>query len=137
MRVCTQCREIKDLEDFHKNKKESLGRMYYCKVCWKSRMRKQNNSYGIGVYSLVDKESGSIVYVGSGQLRARYHCHKQASGIIPFLHMLIERNGFERYEYRILEILESPKDLKGREQFYIDLYRPIANLKNAIKKERP
>ena len=87
---------------------------------------------GCRVYCYVDKLTQEVVYVGSTSWgNHRGLVHKRAAGSVPIFHALIKENGYDRYEYRILEIIESPQSLKVREQFYMDLYQPICNIKKA------
>lgn len=42
-RRCSDCEEIKSLEEFGKNSRESFGRSYYCRVCLSRRRRENKN----------------------------------------------------------------------------------------------
>lgn len=50
LKICTKCKEFKELEEFHKNHTRSSGRESQCKVCIQrpsSRKRKLTQRYNI------------------------------------------------------------------------------------------
>jgi hypothetical protein len=157
MKVCTKCKVGKEYSEFTKSKANKDGFQAYCKECsslYHKKHKDKRKPYckqyriknrakivdyhterrekeGRGVYCFFDTITKEPVYVGSGWISGRVEGHYYVDGSSPRFHALIKENGYDRYEYRILEIIESPQSLRVREQFYIDLYKPICNIKKA------
>jgi hypothetical protein len=156
MKECTKCKVEKEVAEFYKRTGSADGLQFICKQCSKNpEYEKQRwakvkvvrgpiardmansrmKSLGAGVYCFKDIITGEVIYVGSGWLYSRLNSHRLNNGSNTELQGLFNQNGRDRY---LIEILEKQGDRKGihtREQFYMDLYNPICNIKNAVDKK--
>jgi len=87
---------------------------------------------GIGVYGVKDVELGTYVYIGSGELAMRNDAHLKfkKGSTSKLLQMLIKMNGKENYTFEVIEKCDEENRIK-KEQHYIDLYKPICNIRKA------
>ena len=74
-RKCCRCLEIKDLEEFHRDKNKKLGRRYYCKECANRDQKKFNknrnsiynrNSYLNRVYNINETKYNELYQAVDG-----------------------------------------------------------------------
>ena len=152
MKQCTKCKVEKEVTDFYKRKGSPDGLQFICKQCSKDpvgdklrwekvkalrnpiqreKAKERSKSLSAGVYCFKDILTEEIVYVGSGWFYDRFKSHKNDNGSNKGLQGVFNKNGRDRY---LLQILEKQGDTKGihtREQFYLDLYNPVCNIRNA------
>ena len=87
---------------------------------------------GIGVYGWKDIDTKQFVYIGSGQIhhRKKGHLCGKGSCSVPLLQLMFKHHGKENFEFEVIEKCNEENRIK-QEQYYIDLYKPICNIRKA------
>ena len=128
MKKCSKCREMKPLNEFHKEKKSKDGLQGYCKPCRHKDGKKQyadpdsaKNSLGGGVYAIIRKSDCKTVYVGETAFlyqRKYDHFHNGKNPKNSFL----RRNNLNpaEYEFAIWHRIEDETWRKRLENIYIE-----------------
>jgi hypothetical protein len=152
MKICVKCNQEKKLESFPKNSSKKGGIEPYCKVCrskyskgkkyhlkyykqnsekCKKKVYATNTSIQSGVYGLF--ENGECLYIGeSKKPYNRMIQHKtwiknplleqKWNKSQPFLYLNLRQHN--HIVFGIIEICDNHKE---KEQYYIDIYKPLYN----------
>lgn len=127
---CTKCGEIKSLTEFNKDKSRLSGYTYYCKTCFRVRVDSFHNSWGSGVYRIINKITNESYIGQSTQLRRRKCEHftlgRQAQSASPLLDNNIKQYGKRNFEFTILKKC-SAGELEQLEKQYIQELKPTLN----------
>lgn len=129
---CTTCGKMKPLTEFHTDKSRPSGYTCYCKPCFGIRVERFHNSWGAGVYKMVNKITNEF-YVGqSTQLRRRKCEHftsgRQVKTKSPLLHQNMVQYGKHNFEFVILKQCDV-SELEKLEKQYIQELQPTLNNK--------
>ena len=127
---CTKCGEIKSLTEFNKDKSRLSGYTYYCKTCFRVRVDSFHNSWGSGVYRIINKITNESYIGQSTQLRRRKCEHftlgRQLQTTSPLLEANIRQYGKRNFDFIILN--KCPVDeLEQLEKQYIQELKPTLN----------
>lgn len=127
---CTRCGTHKPLTEFNRDKSRPTGMTCCCKLCHKQGVIKFHNSWGSGVYKIVNKITNECYIGQSNQLRRRKCEHftlgRQDQTKSPLLDNSIKQYGKQNFEFIILRkcaiwILEQ------LEKQYIRIEQPTLN----------
>ena len=129
-KICSKCRNVKPLSAFNKDKSRISGYYYYCKSCHRARVNDFHNSWGSGIYKVVNKITDEF-YVGqSNQLRRRKAEHftknKTAGVSSPLLDNNIKQYGKHNFDFIILKQCDV-SELEQLEKQYIQELKPTLN----------
>ena len=127
---CTGCGIYKPLNEFNKDKSKPTGYAGYCKPCHQARVSKFHNSWGSGIYQVLNKIT-NVFYVGkSSQLRRRkcehFTLNKPDNVASPLLRDSIKQYGKQNFEFIILKKCSVDK-LDKLEKQYIQELKPTLN----------
>ena len=127
---CTKCGEIKSLTEFNKDKSRLSGYTYYCKTCFRVRVDSFHNSWGSGVYRIINKITNESYIGQSTQLRRRKCEHftlgRQLQTTSPLLEANIRQYGKRNFDFIILNKC-SVDELEQLEKQYIQELKPTLN----------
>ena len=127
---CIDCGLHKSLSEFYKDKSRSTGYAYNCKPCHQKRVNIFHNSWGIGIYKVLNKITNEF-YVGqSTQLRRRkcehFTLNKTEGVASPLLDNNIRHYGKQNFKFIILKKC-LVDELEQLEQQYIQELKPTLN----------
>lgn len=127
---CSKCGNFKPLTEFHTDKSRPSGYTYYCKSCFKIRVYNFHDSWGSGVYKIVNKITNEC-YVGqSAQLRRRKCEHftggRKAYSKSPLLDINMQQYGKSNFEFIIIKNCPV-EELSILEKQYINELKPTLN----------
>lgn len=126
MKSCSKCKEIKPLEDFHKNKKNEDGLHYHCKVCRKEESLK---TYGLTLdtYDELLKQQKGVCAICStddprGQSKAGrfYVDHNHQTGEVRGLLCNDCNTALGLFKDSQLLLLKAEQYLDKRGSYYVD-----------------
>jgi len=129
-KTCLDCGLYKPSTEFPKDSTRKDGNKPYCKKCFGIRVEKYHNSWGAGVYKIINKITQEL-YVGqSTQLRRRKCEHftkgRQAHSKSPLLAASMAQYGKQNFEF--IKIKNCPIDeLATLEAYYIKELKPTLN----------
>jgi len=127
---CSTCGLHKPLTEFNKDKSRLSGYTYYCKPCFRVRVDNFHNSWGSGVYKIINKITNEFYIGQSTQLRRRKCEHftlgRQAQSTSPLLDNSIKQYGKQNFEFTILKKCSSWY-LEQLEKQYIKELKPTLN----------
>jgi hypothetical protein len=89
------------------------------------------------IYSITQIDTDTIVYIGSTKQRLfcmRKGDHtKPSTKPRPITLYVLENNGWDNFNFNCIEEIDFTdiKDLRKKEQYYIDLYHPTQNKRKA------
>jgi hypothetical protein len=127
---CSTCGLHKPLTEFNKDKTRLLGYTYYCKPCQQERVTRFHNSWGSGIYQVLNKVTNES-YVGKSTQLRRRKCEHFTLGkpdyvASPLLLNSIRQYGKQNFEFIILNKC-SVDELDKLEKQYIQELKPILN----------
>ena len=129
-RHCRKCDKLKPLIEFNKDKSRSLGYTYYCKPCHQERVNQFHNSWGSGIYQVLNKITNEFYIGQSNQLRRRkcehFTLNKPDYVASLLLRDSIRQYGKQNFEFIILKKC-SVNELEQLEKQYIQELKPILN----------
>ena len=127
---CSHCGLHKPLTEFGKDKTRLTGYTYYCKSCHQIQVHKFHNSWGSGIYRIINKITNESYIGQSTQLRRRKCEHftlgRQSQTTSPLLDANIRQYGKRNFDFIILSKC-SVDELEQLEKQYIQEFRPILN----------
>jgi len=127
---CSHCGNFKPLTEFNKDKSRLTGYTYYCKPCFKTRVYNFHDSWGSGVYKIVNKITNET-YVGQSLQLRRRKCEHFTMGRkyrtkSPLLDANITQYGKRNFDFIILKRCEI-NELEQLEKQYIQELKPTLN----------
>ena len=129
-RHCRKCGKLKPLIEFNKDKSRSLGYTYYCKPCHQERVNQFHNSWGSGIYQVLNKITNEFYIGQSNQLRRRkcehFTLNKTEGVASPLLDNNIRHYGKQNFKFIILKKC-LVDELEQLEQQYIQELKPTLN----------
>ncbi|RUR34874.1 hypothetical protein ELS18_14440, partial [Clostridium perfringens] len=115
-KICTKCKEIKEISEFYKDATKKTGVSSWCKTCASNKAKERYNKQK-GSYLYIIKVDGEIWWVGScSNIRIRIKNHRNN-----------QRNGHFRYMCKQKNI---DLDNKNVEVYVCDLVEQEINLDN-------
>jgi len=129
-KVCSDCGQTKLLSEFNKDKTRLSGYAYKCKSCHQQHINNFHNSWGAGIYQVINKITQDSYIGQSTQLRRRKVEHwtlSKPKGVAsPLLNANMKKYGKQNFEFIKLENCSVDK-LEELERKYIQIYKPTLN----------
>ena len=127
---CLTCKLHKPLTEFNKDKSRLSGYTCYCKPCHQKRVNRFHNSWGAGIYQVLNKITNEFYIGQSTQLRRRkcehFTLNKPDNIASPLLRNSIRQYGKQNFEFIILNKC-SANELEQLEKQYIKELKPTLN----------
>lgn len=131
-KTCLDCGSYKPLNEFPKDSTRKDNTKSYCRKCFSIRVTKYHNSWGAGVYQIINKTTQEFYIGQSTQLRRRKCEHftkgRQIQSKSPLLAASMKTYGKKNFDF--IKIKNCPIYLLATlEAYYIKELKPTLNNK--------